>query len=236
MIILALSSLIAAALPSFLGISMGESAEAVNAAFGTPFRVNSTGDGEFRFYERANGTEFLVKVHDGLIVLVGAVLQPMVAAKISDRYGVALGADAGTLQGLRGAPLATLADGSLEYAAWPAGHWYYRIAGGKVADISLTISYEALGLTKTDDAGRDGTNVATAIVITAKTESDGITAEHDYIAKHPCANGGTWRWTKQTALNDSQRVYDRIDVKCSSSNDVRSVFFDITSFFGKLGD
>jgi hypothetical protein len=64
---------------------------------------------------------------------------------------------------------------------------------------------------------------------------DEITAEHDYIAKILCANGGAWLWTKQTALSSGGKMFDQIDVKCSSSDDVRSFFFDITSFYGKLG-
>ncbi|HEY5093978.1 MAG TPA: hypothetical protein VII69_02550 [Candidatus Eremiobacteraceae bacterium] len=226
----------APALPSFLGIEVGEKATAVDAKFGTPTLVKTAGDGEFRVYNLASGVALIVKVHDGLIVLVGAGLRPKMFADITDPYGVAIGAAADTIQLRRGTPLATLSNGSLEYNASPAGHWFYRVDDGKVTDISLTISYEALGLTKTDDAGRDGSNVATAIVITAKTETDGITAEHDYIAKQPCANGGTWLWTKQSVRAAGSLKYDQIDTKCSSSDDSRSFFFDITSFFGRLGD
>jgi len=226
----------AAALPSFLGISMGEKAEAVNAKFGIPAFVKATGDGEYRVFNLASGVKLIVKVHDDLIVLVGAGPRPNMVANIADRYGVTIGASADTIRKLRGAPIATLEDGSLEYDASPSGHWYYRVDAGKVVDISLTISYEALGLTKTDDTGRDGSSVASAIVITARTETDGISAEHDYTAKHRCANGGGWLWTKQALLSDGGRKYDQIDTKCSSSDDTRSFFFDITSFYGKLGD
>jgi hypothetical protein len=72
-------------------------------------------------------------------------------------------------------------------------------------------------------------------VVTAANESDGITAEHDYIAAHPCASGGEWQWTKQALLTSPNgHSFDRIDVKCSTSGDTRSYYFDITSFFGHL--
>jgi hypothetical protein len=226
----------AQAMPSFLGITMGEKAAAVDAAYGTPEMVKSTVMGEVRVYRLAHGAAALmVVVHDGLIVLAGATLGPAASANIADRYGVKLGAAASTIQDLRGTPNATLQDGSLEYNATPSGHWYYRTSKGRVVNISLTVPYEAAGLTKADDAGRDASSIAQAVVITAATETDGITAEHDYIAKIACANGGAWLWTTQTALSSGGKMYDQIDVKCSTSDDVRSFFFDITSFFGKLG-
>jgi hypothetical protein len=226
----------APALPSFLGITIGEKASAVSAKFGTPSSVKTDADGEFREYDLASGVALIVKEHDGLIVLVGAELRPKMTSNVTDPYGVTVGAAADTLQLRRGSPLATLSNGSLEYDASPAGHWFYRIDGGKVTDISLTISYEALGLTKTDDAGRDGSSIASAVVITASNEMDGITAEHDYIAKQSCPKGGSWSWTKQALRVAGSSTYDQIDTKCSSSDDVRSFFFDITSFYGKLGE
>ncbi len=223
-------------LPSFLGIRVGESATAVSVKFGAPTFVKTEPDGEYREYNLASGVALVVKVHDGLIVSVAAGLRPKMTAKITDPYGVTVGAAADTIQLRRGTPLATLSNGALEYSATPAGHWFYAIDSGKITDISLTISYEALGLTKTVDAGRDGSSIGSSIVITAKTEMDGITAEHDYIAKLPCANGGTWLWTNQAVRSAGSSKYDQIDTKCSSSDDVRSFFFDITSFYGKLGD
>src|ERR1700680_898732 len=141
----------APAMPSFLGVTMGEKAAAVAAAYGTPDMVKTTDLGEMRVYRVAHGAATLmVLVHDGLIVLAGATLRPSMSADISDRYGVKLGAAASTIRDLRGAPIATLQDGALEYNATPAGHWFYRAEGGKVVNISLTISYEALGLAKAD--------------------------------------------------------------------------------------
>jgi hypothetical protein len=226
----------AQAMPSFLGITMGEKPAAVDAAFGAPEMVKETDLGEARIYRLAHGAATLmVIVHDGVIMLAGATLKSPTTTSIADRYGVTLGAAAKTIHDLRGTPVATLQDGAVEYKATPTGHWFYRAERGRVVNISLTVSYSALGLTKADDAGRDASSIAQAVVITAATELDGITAEHDYIAKIPCANGGAWLWTKQTALSSGGKMYDQIDVKCSSSDDVRSFFFDITSFYGKLG-
>jgi hypothetical protein len=226
----------AQAMASFLGITMGEKPASVDATYGTPEMVKETDLGEARMYSLAHGAATLmVIVHDGVILLAGATLKSSTLPNIADPYGVRLGAAATTIHDLRGTPVATLQDGAVEYSATPAGHWFYRAEGGKVVNISLTISYSALGLTKADDAGRDASSVAQAVVITAATETDGITAEHDYIAKIACANSGAWLWTKQTALSSGDKMYDQIDVKCSTSDAVRSFFFDITSFFGKLG-
>jgi hypothetical protein len=224
------------ALPSFLGVQVGESAGAANTRFGYPDSVKSVGDGEFRRYTlAARDASAMVKIHDDRIVLVSATLAPGGVSTIKDPYGVTLSAPEDTVQKIRGTPAATMNDGSLIYDATPAGHWFYRIENGMVTEIALTISYEALGLVKTDDTAGDGSSEDRAIVITAANESDGITAEHDYIENHPCASGGQWQWTKQTLLTSPNgHSFDQIDVKCSTSGDTRSYYFDITSFLGHL--
>jgi hypothetical protein len=224
------------ALPSFLGVQVGESSGAVDTRFGYPDNVKTVGDGEFRRYVLAEkGASAMVKIHDDRVVLVSANLTPGGVSAIKDPYGVTLSSPAATVQKIRGAPIATMNDGSLMYDAAPAGHWFYRIENGMVTEIALTISYEALGLMKADDTVGDGSTQDRAIVITAANESDGIQAEHDYIAAHPCASGGQWQWTKQALLTSpNSHSFDQIDVKCSTSGETRSYYFDITSFLGHL--
>jgi hypothetical protein len=110
----------AQAMPSFLGITMGEKPAAVDAVFGTPEMVKETDLGESRIYRLANGAATLmVIVHEGVIMLAGATLKSSITTSIADRYGVTLGGAARTIHDLRGTPVATLQDGAVEYKATP---------------------------------------------------------------------------------------------------------------------
>jgi len=75
---------------------------------------------------------------------------------------------------------------------------------------------------------RDGSSFEQAIVINAKNEDEGIKAEHSWLREHypGC------RETLQALVPHQGRPYDRIDI-VTAEGQSRSVYFDLSSFFGK---
>ena len=80
-----------------------------------------------------------------------------------------------------------------------------------------------------------GDSTSTAVLVVAKSEDDGIRRETIWMRFHPC--DGTTAWTKrQVATSHSGgRFYDEIQYVCPLSGATRTVFFDITPFYGKFG-
>jgi len=78
-----------------------------------------------------------------------------------------------------------------------------------------------------------GDSTATAVLVVAKTEGDGIDRQTIWMRFHPC--DGTTAWSKQqvSTSHAAGRVYDEIRYLCPSNGATRTVFFDITPFFGK---
>ncbi len=77
-------------------------------------------------------------------------------------------------------------------------------------------------------SGGDGLTKATAIIISgAKNERDGVESEYSWVRQHlPGAA------INSTAIIRDAHVYDAFDVT-TASGEKRSIYFDITSFFGK---
>jgi len=76
--------------------------------------------------------------------------------------------------------------------------------------------------------GGDGTSVEQAIVICgAKSEAEGVRAERDYLSeKFP-----GFDFSGQHLLLPAGRAYDQLDIVLADGSK-RSVYFDITAFFG----
>jgi hypothetical protein len=79
-----------------------------------------------------------------------------------------------------------------------------------------------------------GDSTATAVLILAKNENDGIDRETVWMRFHPCDGTTAWLKRQVATSNAAGRVYDQITYLCPSNNATRTVFFDITSFFGKM--
>jgi hypothetical protein len=76
--------------------------------------------------------------------------------------------------------------------------------------------------------GGDGLSVEHAVVINGATgEGDGVKAEYTWLRQHYQA----YRLLRQGLRNENGRAYDEMDIATPEGN--RSVFFDITSFYGK---
>lgn len=75
----------------------------------------------------------------------------------------------------------------------------------------------------------DGSSIERAIPIQAASTAEGIAAENAYIRqRYP-----GWRKVRQALIRRGGRAYDRITI-VSPSGERRDIFFDITSFFGRL--
>lgn len=76
---------------------------------------------------------------------------------------------------------------------------------------------------------RDGSSYASAIVINSNSEMDGIAQEYRWIEKHyPGYQRG-----RQSLLFNEGRAFDLLEFK-DVNGISHSVYFDITSFFGKM--
>ena len=78
-------------------------------------------------------------------------------------------------------------------------------------------------------AGGDGSTMEKAVVIKGGDEMSGVQAEDVYLDRHFPGN----KQTAQGLYNEKNRSYDRIDFT-TSKGEKKSIFFDITAFFGKV--
>ncbi len=79
-------------------------------------------------------------------------------------------------------------------------------------------------------SGGDGSRVESAVVIDgARNEEEGIVAESYWISR----NRAGWRKGDQALINANGRQFDRISYT-SPDGKQAVIFFDITSFFGKM--
>jgi hypothetical protein len=98
-------------------------------------------------------------------------------------------------------------------------------------------TYEKVGAKRTesmehppaDTAAADGRSFETAVVIQAADESSGVKAEYAWIR----ANFPKGQPAGQKLLGHGNRMYDLIHVELPDGS-IRDVYFDISSFFGKL--
>ena len=75
----------------------------------------------------------------------------------------------------------------------------------------------------------DGSSIERAIVIIENDTTRGIAAEYSWIEEHM----PEYRVVGQALLKKNDSVYDRIDVQ-NEAGDIRSIYFDIKSFFGMI--
>ena len=75
----------------------------------------------------------------------------------------------------------------------------------------------------------DGSSIERAIVIIENDTTRGIAAEYSWSEEHM----PEYRVVGQALLKKNDSVYDRIDVQ-NEAGDIRSIYFDIKSFFGMI--
>jgi hypothetical protein len=79
-----------------------------------------------------------------------------------------------------------------------------------------------------------GDSPATAILDARTNEREGVLWEIVWQRYHPCA--GTIDWLKTSVATSLQngRRYDAVTLKCPTTGTTRTVYFDITAFFGRF--
>jgi len=78
-------------------------------------------------------------------------------------------------------------------------------------------------------AGGDGSSVEKAIIISgASDETSGIRAEHVWFSKQYPG----WKLSLQSSPSTNGHVYDKMDIVASDGAS-HSIYFDISSFYGK---
>ena len=78
-------------------------------------------------------------------------------------------------------------------------------------------------------AGGDGSTLEKAVVIKGGNEETGVRAEYTYLDRHfpGYKRGG------QSVSSHDKRTYDTLDFT-TAKGEKKTVFFDITDFFGKM--
>jgi len=79
-----------------------------------------------------------------------------------------------------------------------------------------------------------GDTPESAVVISGAPNSmEGIQAEYYYLKKKFGAQNVAWKLKRQGLLRQKGKVYDRMDLELQDGSQ-KTVFFDISEFFGKL--
>ena len=103
----------------------------------------------------------------------------------------------------------------------------------KIVAASAVVSAGSLALAKppaVSFSGGDGSSLEKAIIVKAPDEEAGVHAEHEYIRQHfPGSTEGS-----QSLSNVKGRAYDTIEIK-TASGEKKTLYFDITAYFGKFG-
>jgi len=78
-------------------------------------------------------------------------------------------------------------------------------------------------------SGGDGSTLNAAVIVHARDEAVGIRAEYAWIKEH----WPGFRRGKQGLITENNRLYDALTITDSASQE-RTLYFDITEYFGKL--
>lgn len=82
--------------------------------------------------------------------------------------------------------------------------------------------------------GGPGDTPATAVVILGASDSlAGIAAEYSYLEKKFGRQNVDWTLYRQSVLQKEDKIFDQMEIKLKDARK-RTIFFDITEFFGKF--
>ena len=89
-------------------------------------------------------------------------------------------------------------------------------------------------LSKVVYSGGDGSSIENAIIINnAENERNGVAAEYDYIAKKQGVKFTDWKPAGQSTIIEKDKRYDIVTIEIISKKEKLTLYFDITSFYGK---
>ena len=253
------SSLAQSTAPSWLGVTLDTPAADLRPTLGDPLRVTRLPDAlgsaaptpgpdvqpqrKARYLLSATPPVFLiVSERHGAVVGIQAFSDQSLSGETSgvapDPSGVVLGAtEQAVLKAHPGARRSETPDGGQLFAA--VGSRYvasYDLVGGRVSAIDW------FARASTDPQGADGPALAepagdspaTAILDVGTTEEAGIRWQRVWQLFHPCDGKTAWVKAGVATSRQNGRMYDAIRLTCPTTGATRIVYFDITSFFGKL--
>lgn len=113
-----------------------------------------------------------------------------------------------------------------------------------IALISCLPTYEANmqnynhnpDLSKIKYSSNSGDSAKDAIIILNANKSNvGIAAEYAYLSKNYGEKNKDWKLIKQSSYSDkvSGKTFDVLDIEILDKNQTKTVFFDISNFYGK---
>ena len=106
---------------------------------------------------------------------------------------------------------------------------FYSLANLFFVSVSSCSQKTTSGATSTVQSGeRDGSSYEKAIIINEKSEGKGVSAEYAWLKE----NYPGYKSMGQSLSNHNGKSYDIIRIKTSGGSE-KSIYFDISSFFGK---
>jgi hypothetical protein len=229
-----------AGIDSWQGVWPGEAFSDVVAANGAPLLTLQLPDGSVLTWNRnPNRDAYTILItRSGVVRDISAVANRADGSRagLTDPFGISLGDTVDKLKAKRGEPsVPAAAGGTAEYMYKGArGTWFYEFTKGVIVYIRLLDNRPPpVGPATGKEDPHDGSSIEKAFILNARSEDEGVHFENYYADTiPPCA--GDWNVEKQALLSKNGRQYDRLDMTCALDKTKRSVFFDITSFFGKF--
>lgn len=212
----------------------------VRARLGAPLLTRKLPDGSVIDWYPAGGNAYMILGSRTDLVTYVRAFPIDVAGSLTgltDPWGVTPGNSLNELRARRGLPQQgrRLSEVAAVLAYDDGGGFMslYEFDNGAIHAISLFDSRGPAaqsGSAQVEDP-HDGASIGRAYVIHARSEQQG-TAFERYYATH---RGGCrdWAVANQTILSLGTRKIDQLDLECQETKNQTSLFFDVTSFYGK---
>jgi hypothetical protein len=238
-------------LPSFAGVTLGQTAQQLVAERGDPLGDREqSGETVYLYLTPAGNLEQFMHVKAGRVIAVAVSATPPqdpsqtppATTALPSALGVTLGDPATAVAAIRKDRFVRTdqtPDGPSSIYSDNHGLFYaFLIVNGKVAQITAQMSNNwvaFLGPSNAKPALHDGASFADAIVIKAANEEAGVRAEYAYLALHACDASGAGKWIapQQSLVTNGGKNYDKVAARCSVNNSSRDFYFDVSSFLGK---
>jgi len=82
------------------------------------------------------------------------------------------------------------------------------------------------------DAGKKGETIEEAVIIKAVSSREGLEMEYEYLSQKFGQRGKEWKLKRQSLIKKDDKKFDKMDLEFPNGAN-KTVYFDITSFFGK---
>lgn len=232
-----------------LGIALAEPQKAVVGRYGEVggrWRDAATGEVSAMLYVLPeNRGAVIVHYDDNRVKSITVAPSPFSGeppAQFTDPFGVGFTATQAQLRRLRGVPNKTLEESSSSedvYTDAGGDSWSYRFAQGRL--LSIAVSTKAASLDRLPPVEpalfHRGDSAADALIDRGADEASGNADEEAYRFTSHCGDGtGRWNERLQELAEEHGRTFDVLKWVCATRpKQRRTVYIDISAFFGKLG-